>query len=163
MPFNNLNFHPVLPSLVLHPQLQTTQWNKYMRDLMLPGILTYTQLIHCKNFNSSHGSFRNSHRDPGVSMCCGRDTFEETFIYHKCTCDLKSTVICSFPPIGFVHVFNYLFHKHVSQANGLKADTRLSITLAKQRVLPAVHIPQQELNTAFNGVTLVLNSGNRLL
>lgn len=37
--------------------------------------------------------------------------------------------------VGLAHIINYLNNKHASQGNGLKADTRLSITSAKQGTL----------------------------
>jgi len=66
---------------------------------------------------------------------------------------------------GLAHVINHLYNNHASEGNGLKADTRLPIILAKQSVASCTHThtPQQELNTAVSiEVTLVLNSGNRL-
>lgn len=44
-----------------------------------------------------------------------------------------------FSHVGLVHVINYIYNNRASQGNGLKADTRLSITSAKYRVLHAVH------------------------
>lgn len=121
----NLNLDPVLPSLVLHPQLQITPWSKSVLVLVLTGILS----VSCSHTAVILLSYC-SHTASNLILPTGQlETAIETLFHGlyaplkrhlytiNCTCDLKSTVICSFLSlIGLVHVITYtasMYHRVV--------------------------------------------------